>query len=204
MSWPGSTLEAGGRGDGFEALMVRQPSCADPWPHRPCRRWRGAGPAMTLHAPAPCHEPHRRPFAALKQRGPRRADPVPGGLGPGRCHLDGAAARHARGGRRPDRDRHAVHRPDGGRPDHPGRRQARAEGGGEGGARAGDGARFPPRGRRHAGHPDGLPEPDPVVRPGAFLRRCRGVRRGRADRRRSADRGSRHAGAVRHRAAAWT
>ena len=65
-------------------------------------------------------------FAELKQPGPRRADPVPGGLGPRPGDLHGAAARHAGGRRRPDRDRHAVHRPDGRRPDHPGRRQARS------------------------------------------------------------------------------
>ena len=35
-------------------------------------------------------------------------------------------------------------------------------------AHAGDGARVPRRGRRNADHPDGLPQPDPVLRPERF------------------------------------
>ena len=142
----------------------------------------------------------RSGFAALRQRRPRRADPVHRGLG-SRCrHLDGPAARHAGRRRRPDRDRHAVHRPDGRRPDRPGGRQARAEGRREGRACADDGARVPPRGRRDADHPDGLPQPDPVLWHRALLRRCGGGRRRWADHGRPPHRGGRHAGAAGHRA----
>ena len=146
------------------------------------------------------HEPHRRPLRRAEARRPRRADPVHRGLG-SRCrHLDGTAARHAGRRRRPDRDRHAVHRSDGRRSDRPGRRQARAEGRREGQACADHGARVPPRGRRDADHPDGLPEPRPVLWHRALLRRCGGGRRRWADHGRPPDRGGRHAGAAGHRA----
>ena len=64
-------------------------------------------------------------FADLKRQGRGALIPFLEAWDPDQRDLDGAAARHARGRRRPDRDRHAVHRPDGRRPDHPGRRQAR-------------------------------------------------------------------------------
>ena len=62
-----------------------------------------------------------------------------------------AADRRAAGGRRrPDRDRHAVHRPDGRRPRHPGRRAACAEGRRHAAPHARPGAPLPRPRRRHA------------------------------------------------------
>ena len=73
------------------------------------------------------HDPHRD--ALRRAEGARAARPSsptswPGDPDPGA--VDGAAARPARGGRRRDRAWHALHRPDGRRPDDPARRAARA------------------------------------------------------------------------------
>ena len=58
---------------------------------------------------------------------------------------------------------------------------------------------LPRRRRRHAHHPDGLPQPDRLLRPRALLRRRRRRRRRRPDHRRPPDRGSRHARPARRR-----
>ncbi len=151
------------------------------------------------------HEPHRHPLRRAETRRPRRADPVRRGVGsrtpPPRwrcCAACPAAGADLIEIGMPFTDPMA----DGPIIQAAGKRAL--EGRREGRARAGHGARVPPRRRRDADRPDGLSQSDPVLWPRTLLRRCRGGRRGRADHRRSADRGSRPAAARRAARTAWT
>ena len=99
----------------------------------------------------------------------------------------------ARGRGRPDRDRHAVHRPDGRRAGDPGGEPARACGRHADGPHAGPRPRVPGATTPTPDRADGLLQPDLRLRQRALPRGCQGRRGRRADRRRPAAGGGRRA-----------
>ena len=130
-------------------------------------------------------------FAELQEAGPLGLRHLPDG----RRSRSRDLARHhqgaAEGRRRHHRDRHALHRSDGGRSVDPGGGPARAEGRHDPEEDAGDGARLPQGRRRDAAGADGLLQSDLHLRRRQIPRRCQVRRRRRPDHRRPAA-GGRH------------